>query len=416
MARRRGFFAEIQHQNRVAEQRQRAAARQQAAAVRQYEQARRAEERATLSLQRASEAERKQFEKEAAAAHVAAMHAKVEQLNAALADEYESVDTLLSATLQVDDYVDLEDLRRTVEHPPFDRQDLRKPTPPPQPSLDPEQPIYQPPPAPTGLFGRKKKLAELQSQAEEAFNRAHFRWEQEMQQLPEQRRRLEEEHAAKEKARQQALKDAIARFTAECDRREQEVADHNASVDQLITDLSYGAVDAVQEYIGIVLANSVYPEGFSVEYDPKYDPDTAELSLRVLIPTPEIIPTIKSYRYVKASDEIVPVALSQKDAKDRYAGIVHQVALRTLHEVFEADRRGLVQSIALEVGVETINPATGRETYIPFVAVGAPRDSFTELELSAVVPLATLEHLGAAVSKNPLGLVPANGSGIRRSS
>lgn len=416
MARRRGFFAEIQHQNRVAEQRQRAAARQQAAAVRQYEQAKRAEQRASLALQRASDAERKQYEKEAAAAHVAAMQAEVEQLNSALADTYESVDTLLAATLQVDDYVDLEDLRRTVEYPPFDRQDLREPTPPPLPLLDPEPPVYQPPPPPIGLFGRKKKLLELQTQAEAAFDRAHYRWEQEMQQLPEQRRWLEEQYAAKEHLRQQALSDAIERFKAECARRDQEVADHNASVDQLISDLSYGDVDAVQEYIGIVLANSVYPEGFSVEYDPKYDPDTAELSLRVFIPTPETIPSIKSYRYVKASDEIMPVALSQKDAKDRYAGIVHQVALRTLHEVFEADRRGLVQSIALEVGVQTVNPATGRETYIPFVAVGAPRDSFTQLELSAVVPLATLEHLGAAASKNPLGLVPANGLGIRRSS
>ncbi|WP_434995440.1 hypothetical protein [Arthrobacter sp. Ld5] len=416
MARRRGFFAEIQHQNRVAEQRQRAAARQQAAAVRQYEQAQRAEQRAILSLQRASEAERKQFEKEAAAAHVAAMQAEVEQLNSALTDAYERVDTLLAATLQVDDYVDLESLRRTVEYPFFDRQDLHELTPRPPVLLDPVEPVFQAPPAPTGLFGRKKKLLELQMQAEEAFGRAHFQWEQEMRRIPDLRRKNEEQYAAMEQLRQRALNDAISRHKAECARRDQEVADHNASVDQLITDLSYGVVDAVQEYIGIVLANSVYPEDFSVDYDPKYDPDTAELSLRVLIPTPETVPAIKSYRYVKASDEIVPVALSQKDAKDRYAGVVHQVALRTLHEVFEADRRGLVQSIALEVGVETVNPATGRETYIPFVAVGAPRDSFTELELSAVVPLATLEHLGAAVSKNPLGLVPVNGSGVRRSS
>ncbi|MDQ0850645.1 hypothetical protein QFZ65_002583 [Arthrobacter sp. B3I9] len=73
---------------------------------------------------------------------------------------------------------------------------------------------------------------------------------------------------------------------------------------------------------------------------------------------------------MKASDEITSVALSQKESKDRYAGIVHQVVLRTLHEVFEADRRALIQSIALEVGTQTINPATGNETYIPFAAVG----------------------------------------------
>jgi len=41
---------------------------------------------------------------------------------------------------------------------------------------------------------------------------------------------------------------------------------------------------------------------------------------------------------------------------------VHQVALRSFHEVFEADRRGLIRSISLEVGTETIDPATGVET------------------------------------------------------
>ena len=118
---------------------------------------------------------------------------------------------------------------------------------------------------------------------------------------------------------------------------------------------------------------------------------------------------------MKTSDDIVPVPLSQKDAKDRYAGIVHQVALRTLHEVFEADPHAMIQSIALEVGTQTNDPATGRDTFIPFLAVGASRDAFSDIDLSAVVPAATLEHLGASISKNPFGLVSANVAGVRRS-
>lgn len=404
----------MQHQARQAEQRQRAAARDQAAAVRRAEQAWKADQRATLALQRASEADRKRLEKEAAEAHVAARQAEVEQLNAELAAIYDQVDSLLDSTLEVDDYVDLGSLRRTVEHPAFDRR-LETPIPAPRPLPDPPAPVFQPPAAPTGLFGRKKKLAEAQAQAQAAFAAAHASWEHEMGQLPRQRQMLADQHAADEHKRLQALATARARYQRECEAREAEAAKHNASLDQLITNLSYGAVDAVQEYVSIVLANSVYPKDFSVEHESEFDPGTAELALRVLIPGPDLIPTIKSYKYIKASDEITPLALSQKDSKDRYAGIVHQVALRTLHEIFEADRRELIQSISLEVGTETINPATGKETYIPFAAVGVPRNAFSEIDLSAVVPAATLEHLGAAVSKNPLGLVPTNGSGVRRS-
>lgn len=414
MAHRRGFLAEMQRQARQAEQRQRAAARAQAAAARSAEQAWKADQRASLALQRASEADRKRLEREAAEAHVAARQAQVEQLNAELAAAYDQHDNLLQATLDVDDYVDLESLRRTAEHPPFDRR-LETPIPAPLPLVDPPAPVFQPPAAPTGLFGRKKKLAEAQAQAEAEYAEVRAAWERHMQELPARRQTLADQHALDEQRRQQALAAARARYQNECAAREAEAAQHNASLDQLITDLSYGAVDAVHEYIGIVLANSVYPDDFTVQHEAHFNPETAELELRVLIPGPELVPTTKSYKYVKASDEITSVPLSQKDSKDRYAGIVHQVALRTLHEVFEADRRGLIQAISLEVGTQTINPATGKDTYIPFAAVGAPRDAFSEIDLSAVVPAATLEHLGAAVSKNPLGLVPANGAGVRRS-
>ncbi|MBE1514091.1 hypothetical protein [Nesterenkonia halotolerans] len=355
------------------------------------------------------------MEREATAAHVEAKQAEVEQLNAELASVYDGLDTLLEATLNVDDFVDLEKLRRTVRHPPFAGDHLRKPVPPPAVLPDPEAPVYRPPAAPSGLFGRKKKLAEAQAKAESDFEVAVADWEREIRQLPLERKRLAERHANQEVERQQSLQAKLDQYEEDYARRERAVAEHNASLDQFIANLSYGAVDAVQEYIGIVLANSVYPEGFTVEHDATFDPANAELALKVQIPAPDSIPRIKTYRYVKASDEVTPTALSQKDAKDRYSGVVHQVALRTIHEVFEADRRNLVQGIALEVGTNAVDPATGREAYVPFVAVAASREVFSELDLSAVVPAATLEHLGAALSKNPLGLVPANGSGVRRS-
>lgn len=414
MARRRGFLAEMQHQAKVAEQRQRAAAREQVASARRAEQAWKAEQRAQVALQRASEADLKRLEKEAHDAHVASRLAEVEQLNAELATIYDQVDSLLESTLAVDDYVDLASLRRTVEHPAFDRR-LETPIPAPVPLLDPPVPVFEPPAPPTGLFGRKKKFAEAQAHAEAVFAQAYSSWEHEMAQLPGRRQAIADRYAADENNRKQRLAAAQTRYLDECAAREAEVAQHNTSIDELITNLSYGSIEAVQEYVGIVLANSVYPDGFTVEHEAQFDPRTAELALHVLIPSPDQIPTIKSYKYVKASDEITPVALSQKESKDRYAGIVHQVILRTMHEIFEADRRALIQSIALEVGTETINPATGNETYIPFGAVGASREAFSAIDLSAVVPAATLEHLGASVSKNPLGLTPANVSGVRRS-
>ena len=112
---------------REAERCEREQARARAAAFRDAERARKADERAAAQLARATAADRKRLEKEAQAAHVAAMEAQAETMNVELADKYEQLDSLLIATLDVDDYVDLDELRRVVEHPPFDRTDLEEP-------------------------------------------------------------------------------------------------------------------------------------------------------------------------------------------------------------------------------------------------------------------------------------------------
>jgi restriction system protein len=417
---RRGFLAEVQRQSRLAAQQreraQRQAVQQHNAAVRRAQQAQRAQERAQAQATRAAEAERKRLEKAARDAHVAAMESEVEAKNLELAEINDDLDSLLAATLEVDDFVDLESLRVKAEHPPFDRTDLETPLRPPPPIPDPPPPVWNPPAPPSGVSGvfGKKKHAQAVAAAQAAHQQATAAWQAEVAALPARRQEAADAHARAESERQQQLEFERQRYESECQAREAEAADQNKALDSLIANLGYGTPDAIEEYVSIVLANSVYPEHFPVSHDYTFDPSTAELSLKVRIPGPDGVPAIKAYKYTKSTDEISTTALSQKACKDRYVSIVEQVALRSLHEVFEADRRGLINTIALELGTDTIDPATGRETYVPFVAVAAERDSFVEFDLAAVVPAATLELLGAAVSKNPYGLVPADTTGVRR--
>jgi len=411
---RRGFIAELQHQQRLAERRTAQQQRANLAAHRAAEQARNAAVRAAAASERASEADRKRLEKEAAAAHVAAMQAEVEDLNQDLADINEELDSLLTATLEVDDFVDLEALRIEADHPPFDRAELAVITPLPAVIPDLQEPTRVAVAPSTALFGRQKKTAKAEADAEAAFLLAHRAWWDASQLLPAKRAAVAAEHAAREETRRAALRTERARYDAECAQREADAAAHNASINTLIANLGYGATDAVNEYVGIVLANSVYPEGFEVEHDAQFDPEGAEVRVQVVIPAPSQIPTIKNYKYTKATDEISAVELSQRDAKTRYTDVLQKVALRTLHEVFEADRRGLLQAISLEVGTETKVPATGKMEFIPFIAVATTRERFSEIDLSGVVPAATLEHLGAAVSRNPFELVAVSGAGVRR--
>ncbi|HEY8311668.1 MAG TPA: hypothetical protein VIG47_13985, partial [Gemmatimonadaceae bacterium] len=232
--------------------------------------------------------------------------------------------------------------------------------------------------------------------------------------LPTRRAAQAEQHAAAEAARVAELEEEQARYEAECEQRERDVRSQNEELDGLINGLAYGTTEAVQEYVSIVLANSLYPDGFEVSHTATFEPSTAELTMSVVVPGPDQIPTTKNYRYVKATDEIAETQLAQKDVKERYAGIVNNIALRSLHEVFEADRRGIIRSIALEVATDTTNPATGRPIHVPLAVVSVDRDTFLELDLSAVVPAAALAHLGAVISKNPVALTPVSGAGVRQ--
>lgn len=343
------------------------------------------------------------------------MKAKAEQMTLELEERNEDLANLLDATLEVDDYVDLETLRQVAEHPPFSNPTLETPTPPPAPVVFPQEPVFVEPEAPWALFNRKKKHQELIQTTYNEFLSQHAAWGTETQASHEESLRREQQFEQNELRRKKQLKAAKERYEVECQMREAEVEKHNQELNHLIANLGYGVADAIEEYVGIVLSNSVYPKHFEVDHEFTFESANAELTLKALVPAPETLSSVKNYRYVQKDDRIAETALSQKAQKDRYADAVHQVSLRTLHEVFSADRRGLIGSISLEVGSEALNPATGNAEYVPFVAVAAERTVFEEINLEAVIPQATLEHLGASISKNPHGLVPATVGGVRKS-
>ena len=336
-------------------------------------------------------------------------------MNAALADDLAAVDALLAATLDVDDFVDLEALKvSSVEHPPFEPGALAIESPLVPPPNWPIEPVYVEPPAVRALIGAKKKQAEAVAAAQARFAAVHSQWNAYVAWLDSQYRGALTNRAQAEATRQERLAAARSRYADECRQREEEAAHRNAEITQLINDLAFDVEAAIQEYVGIVLANSVYPSVFQVSHDHEFHLASRELAIEVLVPEPSAVPAVKEYKYVKAKDEITPTALPIREQKDRYANAVWQVAVRTLHEVFEADRAGKIHSIALRVGVKAIDPATGRQGIVPFVVVAVDRETFRGFNLANVVPHATLEHLGAALSKSPFDLTPADTSrGVR---
>lgn len=419
MAKRGGFFAEMQRAGAQAQRNQQranaAAYRAQQQAQREAERAAKASARYTSQAARADAKSQAAAEKEAKRLYVEAREAEVASMNEDLLVTLADVDGILAATLDVDDFVDLELLRQVVVHPPLESEHVA-PIAKPQPIQAPAEPVFVEPDAPKGLGGLfgKKKHQETVDAARTKHEATRALWQAEAAAVP--MRQLEQlsAHKQAEAERLERLAADQARYAQECARRDADVSARNAELDSLIEGLNAGRVEAVEEYVGIVLGNTVYPVGVEPGYDYRFDPAGNELTLTLELPSAEQMPVVGMYKYTKASDEISEKTQTAKEQKDRYNAFVPNVALRTIHELFEADRGGNIGSISLTAGVTGINPATGQVVTTVLLACAVSRETFFGLDLANVVPAETLKHLNAVVSKNAHGLVPIDTSrGVR---
>ena len=165
----------------------------------------------------------------------------------------------------------------------------------------------------------RKKYAEAVEHAEGTHKRAMERWALHCREVDATRQIQKETHAQAEAVRLSTLATERSRYAKECEDRDAAAAAQNNRLMELIANLGYGAADAVHEYVSVVLSNSVYPDHFEVSHEFEFDPLSAELRLRVLIPGADAIPSIKGFKYSKAADEISSSDLSQKQCRDRYA-------------------------------------------------------------------------------------------------
>jgi restriction system protein len=415
MARRTGVFVQMQ---REAARRQRERQRAEAAYVRLQLQARREADRAhresiRLSEQRAKADARAQAEadKQEKLAYVEARQADVSAQNADLAAAINDLEQLLSATLEIDDFIDFGALKRTAEYPRFNPGRLSHALQQPPPKQMPTEPQFAQfaPAPPTGmskLLGGKNKHAQAMIAAQERFTQVHNQWQQQVVTLQQENAQALLNYQRMEHDRLAKLAAAKQQYQSECAEQQREVDEHNAEVDALADGFKKGDPQAILEYFNLVLANSDYPESFPQSYRLAYVPESRQLVVEYELPAMDCVPAVREFRYVKVRDEISTLNRTAKDIRSLYGSVVAQVTLRTLHEVFEADRSGLVETAVFNGLVKTTDPGTGKPISPCLVTVRTTREVFEGFDLAQVDPLACLDRLNASVSKKPGDLAP----------
>lgn len=178
---------------------------------------------------------------------------------------------------------------------------------------------------------------------------------------------------------------------------------------------------AVATYNEIVLERSQYPSLekfkylcytyeeqnlFTQKFKVIYLPDSQQLVIDYQLPTAKIIPTLTQVKYVEDTDEIQGVTIKATEIKAIYQDILAAIALRSIHEVFQADQGHHINLVVFNGFVEKVDPVTKKHLHCYLISVKVTKDSFQTLNLSNIDTLTCLENLAAHFSSEPMEMQP----------
>ncbi len=109
----------------------------------------------------------------------------------------------------------------------------------------------------------------------------------------------------------------------------------------------------------MVLAfRSEYPDSFPQEFVIEYLISSKMLIVDYQLPRPQDLPTIREIKYTARQDKFEKLYLSDIAGKKQYDHVLHQICLRSLHELFSADVIQTIDSISFNGYVRSVDPST----------------------------------------------------------
>ncbi|WP_211280304.1 restriction endonuclease [Streptomyces lushanensis] len=190
---------------------------------------------------------------------------------------------------------------------------------------------------------------------------------------------------AAEAQRQQQLAAYRLQYQQWADVQLGEIRRHNAGIAEMTAGLRNGDPEATVEYFSAALyASTAWPEDLPRQVSAAYDSGARQLVLNWELPTYDVVPEMKSVRYMPTADQEKETARPVAQRRALYRDVLAQCLLLVLHDLFAADEFGTLDSVALNGFVDDHDPATGRRAHMVLATVMASRSTFAGLRLEQV--------------------------------
>lgn len=146
--------------------------------------------------------------------------------------------------------------------------------------------------------------------------------------------------------------------------------------------------EAIEFYCKLVLQFSNLPDGFRREFDLEYVPETKNLIIDHALPAPDNLSRVKELKFVESRQEFVEVSLSDREFDGIYDSALYQTCLRTIHELFHADKVNALDAVVFNGWIESVDKATGNDTKACVMSVHVKKEELQKINLARVDPKA----------------------------
>jgi restriction system protein len=199
---------------------------------------------------------------------------------------------------------------------------------------------------------------------------------------------------------------AFAKYEESKKKFEEEVKKFNESIDAKQAAFESQDAEAILEYIELVLEKSSYPEKIDLSSDIFYDKIKRTVIVNMALPNPDDLPKEIEFKYNKSKDEITSKEMKKKDFEMFYDNAIAQICIRTIHEIFEAVYIDRLDFVVFNGWVEGIDSKTGNTFNNCIVSVQAEKKHFESLNLKNIKPLDCLKGLKGLVASEFINLAP----------
>lgn len=189
---------------------------------------------------------------------------------------------------------------------------------------------------------------------------------------------------------------------------EQKIKVHEDTIEKLQDNYFHKNTEAIVQCCQIVLNNSQYPETFPKKFDLDYDSENKTLILDYILPAPENFPTLTTVKYIASTKEFKESFISKTSLSKIYDDAIYKITLRTLHELFEADKAEALEAIVFNGWVSAIDKAIGKQVTNCIVTIQVNKAEFNEIELSKVDAKACFNYLKGIGSRNLASITAVN--------